>query len=351
MVAYVSSQATVPRTLFSLLSGALIYSDMKEISFIPGDPILGLSSTLTASELVTLFLADFEKGLSARMANLYHSRRDSGTPSTIASSNHGPRRSPTRQPPSTNSQVVCTPIPLDGSNNDLGDSPVPISTLKRRRLLISEDSTEGDEDAPGIGISPSREFREAPTMKIDKGKGKVDETSAAEGGFPSVPASRGSFMRRNLEKYEETLKEMTEKWVQLWFMAWSPWVPALCSSLIGTEKCSVLGSGVGGPLLELCRSAEKKELEEDKAQLLKELEECWNDYHELLKGFDVSLLDLGKDTHLEPYNSDGKVIDVPIDNEFYSLLPPEVMDPFIMAARFILSNEDGVPSEIGEPFS
>ncbi|KAK4427078.1 hypothetical protein Salat_1476700, partial [Sesamum alatum] len=119
------------------------------------------------------------------------------------------------------------------SDNDEGDSPIPTSTLKRRRLLISKDSTEGDEVIPGIGASPSGELHEDPTMKIDKDKGKVDEVPTAEEGFPSVPASHSSSARRNLEKYEETMKYMRKKWVQFVVPGMEPLGPALCSSHIG----------------------------------------------------------------------------------------------------------------------
>ncbi|KAK4427002.1 hypothetical protein Salat_1469100 [Sesamum alatum] len=94
-------------------------------------------------------------------------------------------------------------------------------------------------------------------------------------------------------------------------------------------------------------------------KVFKELVDTWNKCLHLVhhldgfkKGFDVSLLDLENDGRLEPFNSDNKVIDMPIDNEFYSLLHPEAMDPFIVAARFIPSNEEGSPvgpSEAGEP--
>ncbi|KAK4422937.1 hypothetical protein Salat_1876300 [Sesamum alatum] len=96
-------------------------------------------------------------------------------------------------------------------------------------------------------------------------------------------------------------------------------------------------------------------------KIFKELVSLWNKcLHQIhyLKGFkedfNMSQLDLGKDKRLQPYDNEDKVIDVPIDNVFYSLLPPEAMDPFIMAARFIpLSESDvsGIPSQAGEPSS
>ncbi|KAK4430848.1 hypothetical protein Salat_0846600 [Sesamum alatum] len=41
--------------------------------------------------------------------------------------------------------------------------------------------------------------------------------------------------------------------------------------------------------------------------------------------FDVSQLDPSKDENLEPYEEEAKFIDVPVDNEFYSLPPPKAM--------------------------
>ncbi|KAK4428663.1 hypothetical protein Salat_1166100 [Sesamum alatum] len=60
--------------------------------------------------------------------------------------------------------------------------------------------------------------------------------------------------------------------------------------------------------------------------------------------FDVSQLELGKDESLKSYEDEGKVIDVPIHNEFYSLLPPQSMDPFIMNTRFT-PIDGGTPSD------
>ncbi|KAK4434716.1 hypothetical protein Salat_0634400 [Sesamum alatum] len=173
------------------------------------------------------------------MANLYPSRGDSSSPPTSTSSTRGACQSLTCQPPaktsirsqgpasrtrratqlnssdskSTNLPATCT-LPLDGSYNNQGDSPFPISTLMRRRLLIFEDSTKGDEIVLDVGTSPRGELHKAPTVKIDENKRKVDKAPAAEEGFPSIPTSRSSSARRSLKTYEETLKEMMEKWAQ-----------------------------------------------------------------------------------------------------------------------------------------
>ncbi|KAK4428465.1 hypothetical protein Salat_1146100 [Sesamum alatum] len=68
--------------------------------------------------------------------------------------------------------------------------------------------------------------------------------------------------------------------------------------------------------------------------------------------FDVSQLDLDNNENLEPYEDEAKVIDVLIENEFYSLLPPKAMHPFIMSSRFNPGsggNPSNIPAQAGSP--
>ncbi|KAK4427060.1 hypothetical protein Salat_1474900 [Sesamum alatum] len=165
------------------------------------------------------------------MANLFRSRKDSSTPSTPISSTRGTHRSPARHP-----------------NQDLRRDSRPCA-----RLLIVDNSGEGDEVVPSGGVGPRGDLKEAPLVKVDEGKGKVDEAPVAEESFPPLPTSRSSSIRREVERHEDTLNEMRAKWVQVVSSSIEPldYGPVLQPHWNVTKNFFVIGSDIGRSSLEL----------------------------------------------------------------------------------------------------
>ncbi|KAK4438519.1 hypothetical protein Salat_0186300 [Sesamum alatum] len=298
MCPHVSSQGTVRRPVLSHLLSSYDDPDAREISFMPD-----LNSYILARNVMS--------SRSAGMANLYRPRRGSSTPSTSA------------------------PIPCGVSHNPALDPPPPveISTGYDKAVL-------------------SESLKEALNTKIGKGKGKVDDVPVTGDNFSSIPTSQSSVSKKEVEKYEKTLRQMREKWIQsvslgleplgsgpMLKLHWQAGVEQGIKDFYVTENCQLL---VKHTRLEGARAFLESPVFYTIIDLkvFKELVSTWNKFlhqiHNLKafkEGFDVSQLDFDKNELFRPYHDEHKVIDVPIDNEFYLLLPPEAMDPFIMASH------------------
>ncbi|KAK4422938.1 hypothetical protein Salat_1876400 [Sesamum alatum] len=115
-----------------------------------------------------------------------------------------------------------------------------------RRLLIVDYPEKRDEAFLGRSVGPGENLDD-PTVKVNEGKEKVNEAPVIKEGFPLILTSRSSSIRRKVEKHEETLREMREKWVQ--FESFGLELlgsgPVLQPHWNVTDNRSVLGSSVG----------------------------------------------------------------------------------------------------------